>query len=187
MQSLRHGLQRPNISDGIATKLRTMIIDGRLRPGTRINEVHLAAGLGVSRTPLREALSSLANEGAVTVEPRRGFFVAPLSATELEQLYSIRPVLDPEALRIAGVPAPSRLRKLRILNRRLAREKKPEHIVALDDEWHLELIAECPNGVLLEMIRQIMRRTRRYEFALMRERGNVERAVDQHETIVAGS
>ena len=185
MQSLRHGLQRPNISDGIATKLRTMIIDGRLRPGTRINEVHLAAGLGVSRTPLREALSGLANEGAVTVEPRRGFFVAPLSATELEQLYSIRPVLDPEALRIAGVPAPSRLRKLRILNRRLAREKKPERIVALDDEWHLELIAECPNGVLLEMIRQIMRRTRRYELALMRERGNVERAVDQHETIVA--
>jgi len=185
MQLFGHRLQRANISEAIASKLRTMIIDGRLRPGTRINEVHLAAGLGVSRTPLREALSSLANEGAVTVKPRRGFFVAPLSAIELEQLYSIRPVLDPEALRIAGVPAHSRLRKLRILNRRLAKEKKPERIVALDDEWHLELIAECANGVLLEMIRQIMRRTRRYELALMRERGNVERAVGQHEKIVA--
>src|SRR4029078_10905510 len=61
----------------------------------------------------------------------------------------------------------------------------PERIVALDDEWHLELIAECANGVLLEMIRQIMRRTRRYALALMRERGNVERAVGQHEKIVA--
>jgi len=71
MQLFGHRLQRANISEAIASKLRTMIIDGRLRPGTRINEVHLAAGLGVSRTPLREALSSLANEGAVTVKPRR--------------------------------------------------------------------------------------------------------------------
>src|SRR5262245_9415830 len=130
MQYFGHPLRRTNISDTIANKLRSMIIDGRLPPGARINEVHLAASLGVSRTPLREALSRLANEGAVAVEPRRGFFVAPLSTTELEQLYSIRPVLDPEALRIAGVPAPCRLRNLRILNRRLAKERKPERIVA---------------------------------------------------------
>ena len=68
------------MSNDLANSLRDMIIDGDLAPGKRLNEVHLAAELGVSRTPLREALSRLAAEGDVVSVPRHGFFVKALTA-----------------------------------------------------------------------------------------------------------
>jgi DNA-binding GntR family transcriptional regulator len=184
MQSCSTQLVKQNLSDEIANRLRVMILDARLPAGGRINEVHLARLLGVSRTPLREALSSLASEGAVTVEPRKGFFTAPLTAEELEELYAIRPILDPEALRLAGIPPPARLERLRALNGQLGKERDPQRIIELDDEWHFALVAECPNRTLLALIEQMMRRTRRYELAYMRERVNVRRSQDQHATII---
>src|SRR5690242_13493814 len=87
---------RPNISETAAQAVRRMIVDGRLAAGSRINEVRLAGSLGVSRTPLREALSRLVAEGALVVRPRLGMFVRPLTVEEFEQLYDLRPVLDPE-------------------------------------------------------------------------------------------
>src|SRR5262249_55485192 len=58
-------------------------------------------------------------------------------------------------------------------------------IIDLDDDWHLELIADCPNKVLIDLIRQFIQRTRRYEIALMRERRNVLVAVANHTAIMA--
>src|SRR5258706_15896922 len=82
---------RPNISETAAQAVRRMIVDGRLAAGSRINEVHLAGSLGVSRTPLREALSRLVAEGALVVRPRLGMFVRPFTVEEFEQLYDLRP------------------------------------------------------------------------------------------------
>ena len=184
MQMQPSGLGRANISDDVAAAVRAMIVDGRLAAGARINEVHLAAALGVSRTPLREALNRLAAEGAVESVPRRGVFVAPLSVEELDQLYTIRPLLDPEALRLAGVPAAADLDRLDALNARIERERDPERLIDLDDAWHLLLLKACPNRVLVGLIEQIMRRTRRYELAFMRDRRNVDNAAQHHRHIV---
>jgi DNA-binding GntR family transcriptional regulator len=175
---------RDNISDSVAAELRLRIVDGRLPAGERINEVHLSRELGVSRTPLREALSRLASEGALTSVPRFGFFVRPLTLAEFEQIYDIRPILDPEALRLAGLPDAKTLERLEKLNRRLATARDPEVVIALDDEFHLALLDRCPNRVLLEMIRNIILRTRRYELALMRETSNVRRATEDHARIL---
>ena len=176
---------RDNISDSVAAELRLRIVDGRLPAGERINEVHLARELGVSRTPLREALSRLASEGALRSVPRFGFFVRPLTLEEFEQIYDIRPILDPEALRLAGLPDAKTLERLEVLNRRLATARDPEAVIALDDEFHLALLDRCPNRVLLEMIQSIILRTRRYELALMRETSNVRRATEDHARILA--
>jgi DNA-binding GntR family transcriptional regulator len=178
-------LSRNNLSDTAADALRTMIVDGRLPAGERINEVHLSQKLGVSRTPLREALSRLATEGALNNIPRLGFFVRPLTLEEFEQIYDIRPILDPEALRLAGIPDTKRIDKLERLNRKLAAAPSAEAAIALDDEWHLALLAQCPNRVLVEFIENMIRRTRRYEIALMREAPNVRRASDDHAQILA--
>jgi DNA-binding GntR family transcriptional regulator len=175
---------RDNISDSVAAELRHRIVDGRLPAGERINEVHLARELGVSRTPLREALSRLASEGALESVPRFGFFVRPLTLEEFEQIYDIRPILDPEALRLAGLPDAKTLGRLVKLNRRLAKVRDPEVVIALDDEFHLALLDRCPNRVLLEMIQNIILRTRRYELALMRETSNVLRATEDHARIL---
>lgn len=174
-----------NISDSVVVELRNMIVDGRLPPGERINEVHLAKELGVSRTPLREALHLLAHEGALTSAPRIGYFVRPLTLEEFRQIYAIRPLLDPEALRLAGIPPKTRLQELREINERLEKTRKADDIIELDDQWHLELIAGCDNQVLINLIRQFMQRTRRYEIALMREQRNAGRACVQHRRIIA--
>jgi len=178
-------LARDNISDSVAAEVRRRIVDGRLPAGERINEVHLSQELGVSRTPLREALGRLAAEGALTSVPRFGYFVRALTLEEFEQIYDIRPLLDPEALRLAGVPEPKRMERLEKLNRRLAAARSPEAAIEIDDAWHRELLAECPNRVLVELIDNIILRTRRYELALMRETSNVLRATEDHSRILA--
>jgi DNA-binding GntR family transcriptional regulator len=176
---------RDNISDTVAIELRNMIVDGRLLAGERINEVHLSQQLGVSRTPLREALARLAQEGALRHVARIGYFVRPLALEEFEQIYAIRPLLDPEALRLAGLPSRERMERLQEINDKLDRENEADAIIDLDDDWHLELIANCPNRVLIDLIKQFIQRTRRYEIALMRERKNVLVAIADHNAIVA--
>jgi len=91
-----------NISEKAAGMIREMIVTGALADGDRINEVHLAKDLGFSRTPLREGLGRLVVENVVTVRPRKGFFVSPLTLPEFEQIYDIRPMLDPSSVIIAA-------------------------------------------------------------------------------------
>jgi DNA-binding GntR family transcriptional regulator len=177
-------VRRGNISEAAADAVRAMIVDGRLSAGDRINEVHLAAQLGVSRTPLREALSGLVAEGALIARPRLGYFVRPLSLEEFEQIYDIRPLLDPEALRLAGIPSAKRVARLEKLNVQL-RTAKGAHAIEIDDAWHMELVADCPNKVLLDLIGNIIVRTRRYELALMREQKHVAVATEDHDRILA--
>ncbi len=184
MQSLVSSLDRPNISESLIVALRDMIVDGRLPAGERVNEVHLAANLGVSRTPLREALGRLVAEGALTIMPRIGYFVHPLTLEEFQQIYPIRAILDPEALRLAGIPSVRRIAQIEAINQKILKARNAEKVLALDDAWHLELLAECPNHVLIDLIKQFIRRTRRYEIALMRERRNVRTATNDHEKIM---
>lgn len=178
-------IQRPNISSQVRDELRRRIVNGAAAPRTRLNEVHLARDLAVSRTPLREALCGLVAEGLVDEIPRRGFFVAALSVEEVRQLYVIRRLLDPEALRLGGIPSRTTLKQLRQLNRQIGAESDPERIVDLDDDWHLLLVDHCPSRILIDLIRQFMVRTRRYEWAYMSESGNVSVAIEEHRRILA--
>jgi DNA-binding GntR family transcriptional regulator len=178
-------MHRPNISATLADTVREMIVDGRLPAGSRVNEVHLAAALEVSRTPLREALMRLTAEGALVVMPRLGFHVAPLTTEEFEQIYPMRALLDPEALRLAGKPSPPQLARLVAINEKIRRATKPALVLELDDQFHLELLAGCPNRVLVSLIEQFILRTRRYELALMRERENVQTTAKEHDKVIA--
>ncbi|WP_395646011.1 GntR family transcriptional regulator [Terricaulis sp.] len=177
-------LDRPNISDAAIARVRDMIVGGALPDGERINEVRLAADLGVSRTPLREALNRLVAEGAIQARPRHGYFVRPLTVAEMEQIYAIRPLLDPEALRLAGVPSAKRIEELERMNRKLVATGDSAAANALDEAWHLKLLADCPNRVLVELIENFMLRTRRYELALFRETRHVRQATGDHERIL---
>jgi DNA-binding GntR family transcriptional regulator len=178
------GKDRRNISRDLESLIREMIVDGRLAPGSRINEVHLAANLGVSRTPLREALAGLGAEEAVTAVPRRGFFVRDLTSEEVTHIYPIRALLDPEALRLSGIPPASRLETLRDLAICLRRAQTVQEAVQLDDDWHRTLWATCPNSVLIQMIEQFMIRTRRYELAAMRDGPAVAQSSKSKEEII---
>jgi DNA-binding GntR family transcriptional regulator len=184
MQVATSCLSRDNLSEAAAGLVRNMIVNGELPAGERINEVRLALRLGISRTPVREALAGLEREGALASVPRIGWFVRPLTLEEFRQIYPIRALLDPEALRLAGLPSSDSLERLRALNERIGRERDADIVIDLDDEWHRLLISNCPNKVLLDLIEQFIQRTRRYEIALMRERRNVAAAANNHRDIM---
>ncbi|MEL6950377.1 MAG: GntR family transcriptional regulator [Pseudomonadota bacterium] len=174
-----------SISVAAADAIRAMIVDGTLADGNRINEVHLAKALEVSRTPLREGLMRLVTEGVVTTEPRRGFFVKPMTLDDFLELYAIRPILDPAALTMAGLPEAKSLDQLERINDAMLSARSPSRAIDLDDQWHRELLGHCPNSVLLDLIDQIIGRTRCYEHALFRETDNVWKAGDEHARIIA--
>jgi DNA-binding GntR family transcriptional regulator len=176
---------RDNISQGLEDELRARIVRGELPAGSRINEVHVAAALGVSRTPLREALTRLSGESFVEARPKHGFYVRPLSQSEASQLYAIRAQLDPWALRLAGLPDRATIERLAAINKAFARTKKAEDAIELDNEWHLLLVEHCPNHVLLGLIRQMMWRTRRYEYAYFGIAKTIATAAAEHAKLVA--
>lgn len=165
---MRYSGGRPNLSTDLAAAIRDLITDGDLAPGQRLNEGQLAADLGVSRTPLREALTRLAAEGTIEAIPRIGFFVKPLSVDEYGQTVQVRALLESEALKAAGIPPKRTLERMASLERKIAAARTPGMMAALADDWHFALIELCPNPLLIELVGQLIARTRRYELAFMR-------------------
>ncbi len=173
-----------SLVDEVADAIRALILDGTLEAGARINEVHLAERLSVSRTPLREAMGRLVAEGAIRARPRHGHYVKAMTVAEFQEVYAIRPLLDPEALRLAGLPDRARLARLAALNNQLLETRDAEEIVTLDDAWHRMLLADCPNHELTALIDSMMLRTRRYELAYMREVSAARQAATGHGAII---
>lgn len=182
---MQTGVDTSSIAEKVADAIRGFIVDGRLADGASVNEARLAAELAVSRTPLREALNRLVAEGAVEARARRGFFIRPLTVADFKAVYPIRALLDPEALRLAGLPSTATIDELEAMNGALRAAASPVEAIALDDAWHLRLLRDCPNPVLVELIRLMMARTRRYETALFRETRKVFQTTDEHAHILA--
>jgi len=99
-----------------AAQIRGLIIDRVLLPGEKILQVELAERIGVSRSPLREALRQLESEGVVTYEANRGWVVARLDDDDLAQIFQMRSILEGELLRTIERPDPAILRQLKDLN-----------------------------------------------------------------------
>ena len=101
-------LQRPEpLGERVYTTLRDYLRAGRIRAGQPLQEGVLAAQLGVSRTPVREALARLASEGLVAADGR-SFALPSLSVGDIEDIYALRFLLEPEALRLVAVSQPGR-------------------------------------------------------------------------------
>lgn len=165
--------------------LRAKILDLEILPGSKVNEAELSAELGVSRTPLREALRTLESEGLVWAEHNRGFWIAPLRAEEVSEIYPIICVLEGLALREGAIVLRSRVSQLQEINRRLrGSSTRPLSARRLDSEFHDVLVSSCHNRQLLSLIAGLKRRTRRYEATYMRESALVVESCKQHAEIV---
>lgn len=93
--------QRTTTPDGVHRVLRAAILDGRVPPGAQLREAHIAADLGISRSPLREALTRLEEEGLVVKVPFRGAFVVEVSAQDVAEIASIRLRVEPYAAELS--------------------------------------------------------------------------------------
>jgi DNA-binding GntR family transcriptional regulator len=184
-QPLRLAVSRAPLREEIRRALLRNLLRGDPPPGTSISEPVLAAALGISRTPLREALLGLAAEGMLSSEPGRGFFVAPLTRREVEEIYPMLWTLESLALETSEMPVAARLKELESINRRLSRfSRDPEAALESDRHWHEALLEGCPNTLLLDTLAALKNRAFRYEFAYMRGSGRVITSVAQHREII---
>lgn len=95
-------LNKLNLREHILQQLRSVILDGTYRPGDRLVELTIADQLQVSRAPVREALCALEQEGIIVQIPRRGYFVVDFDEKDLEEVYSLRLLLEKDALQRAA-------------------------------------------------------------------------------------
>ena len=170
----------------LVDRVRALIVEQALVPGARINESQLSARLGVSRTPLREALSSLEGESLVRSEHDRGFFVPDLSTQEIVELYPIGRELDLLALREARHYSDATIAELDRINKRFLKAKRdPLAAQGVDAEFHRLLIADCPNQRLLRTLAPIKAAMERYERLYMSDVSDVTRSAAHHTRIIA--
>jgi DNA-binding GntR family transcriptional regulator len=178
-------IERKNLRSQVREELLARMRAGQVRPGEGINEVQLAAELGVSRTPLREALIALESEGQITSENGKGFRFVPLSATEFEELAPVMAALETLALELTPRD------ELQAIGRRLEelsadfQQEVVEHalVVTKDDEWHSIMLSACPNRRLLEVIESTRGAFHRYESLLVPNDVMVERVAAEHAEI----
>lgn len=103
---------RAQLTVRAAAEIRGLIIDGVLLPGEKIRQVELSEQLGVSRSPLREALRTLESEGVVSYEANRGYVVARLEVQDLAEIYRMRSLLESDLLRSIEKPSKDTLAQL---------------------------------------------------------------------------
>jgi DNA-binding GntR family transcriptional regulator len=178
-------LPRSPLRDHAYLELLQRIHRGDIPAGARVKDTALAADLGISRTPVREALLRLARDGVLHAETGRGFRVRPLDPMELREIGTILGVLEPLALELSGdIPAP-RLDRLADLVRQLERTRGDiGRCIDLDDEWHRTLLEGCPNQRLLQFIATLRQVPRRYLHAYLQGAGRVSLATVYHAKIV---
>lgn len=143
-------IARPKLLvDEVIRAIRGMIVEGRVLPGERLSENALANELGVSTTPVREAIALLRKEGLVTVQPQSGTYVFELQPGELEQLCELRFALEPAAIQLAlDDPQSGLAASLATIVKKMETahsESRVQDYLALDTEFHETIIAAANN------------------------------------------
>ncbi len=158
MQTL--GFRRPNqVREAVYRHLKDLLLSGRFAPGERLSEPLLAQDLGVSRTPVREALMRLAEEGLVELVPGKGARVKAFTPEEVEEVYGVRALLEGEAAREAALRVtPWELAELSRMLRAIdeaPREDYPEQM-RRDLEFHRALVRLSGNRTLYRLYEDLL-------------------------------
>ncbi|MEM9016342.1 MAG: GntR family transcriptional regulator [Verrucomicrobiota bacterium] len=175
-------VSRTSLREECRKRLMEMVIKGHFGEEERLNETKIAEDLGVSQTPVREALVALECQGFLTSYPNRGFVVVPFSRREGQDLYEAIAELEAIALRNAPWPNRKLLDEVEALNSEFKAAEDPEERVLLDVEWHDLLISQTRNQYLRELASLTKKRVFRYEWNFMTR--SVEPSFQSHEEII---
>jgi DNA-binding GntR family transcriptional regulator len=174
-------IPRTPLRDEVYRNLLDRIHRGELTPGLRVRDTALAAELGVSRTPVREALLRLTRDGVLESDMGRGFRLRPLARTEIREIGAILGSLESLAFELSPDFPEERLERLAQLDRALEQARgNMAGCLDLEDEWHGVLLAGCPNRRLLELITSLRQVPRRYLSAYMRAAGRLALSTAPH-------
>ena len=181
-------IARPSLHDAIVTRVRDMIIEGTLAPGTRIHEGQLGAALGVSRTPLREALKFLASEGLIELVATRGAVVRRFTPKDVREMLDVLAVLEAHAARLACRNASdadiAQVRRIhdRMVERYQARDRL--EYFKLNQSIHSAFLRLCDNAALEEAHAAIQSRLKRIRYIGNSEPEKWANALAEHEVMI---
>ena len=169
----------------VAELIGQKIIRQDLPAGRSVGEAALASELGVSRTPVREALLGLASEGLVRSQRGRGFVVQPLTASEARQIYPIIAALERLAIESSAPASPAQMERLRHINAQLAQSESPHERMRLDASWHRAITSGCENPRLTSLIEANKQTALRYEYAYLKNAALRDTSLGEHDAIAA--
>lgn len=178
------------LRDVVFNTLREAILKGDLKPGERLMELQLASKLGVSRTPIREAIRMLEQEGLAVTIPRRGAEVARMTLKDMEDVLEIREVLDELAVKIACEKiTDEQLKRLAEVNRQFESSMRTGDVkkIAEEDVAFHDVIYEATNNPkLVTMLNNLREQVYRYRVEYIKDPKNYPVLIREHEAILQG-
>lgn len=178
------------LRDVVFNTLRKAILTGELQPGERLMEIHLANQLGVSRTPIREAIRKLELEGLVIMIPRRGAEVAQITEKDLKDVLEVRRALDALCAELA-CDRISEEEKIQLKKACAEFEKATvtgdvTTIAEADVRLHDIIVAATGNKRLIQLINNLSQQMYRYRFEYIKDENQHNHLVDEHRMIYEG-
>ncbi len=172
----------------IVESVEEKILGGALKPGERIIEQELCEELGVSRSPVREALIVLENQGFLVRRARKGVSVAMVTQKEAVDAYIIRANLESLATYLTvRNNKPGMVEKLKKINGKLeqaASQNKAKKYFRLNKQFHQTLIADCENDQLIQMLSLFDKQTARYRKEVLSIPGQLEASHKRHQKLI---
>jgi DNA-binding GntR family transcriptional regulator len=188
-QPVTLNLNHQTMQESAADRIRELILTRRLVPGERLTQSRLAEKLGVSRTPVREALQKLASEGLVTFSPYKGASVAELSASELDDIYCIRIALEGYCVSLAALRiTDQQLERLEALFDRMKEEYGRGdrlQLLAANREFYAVLYAIPNRPRLHELTMKYLDMAELYRRLALAQIPYFKRIIDGHEELLA--
>lgn len=189
----RSSLTDTNLPTNTGTRLRdeieNEILTGRLPPGTRLDEVPLAARFGVSRTPIREALMQLSAAGLIEIRPRRGAVVAEIGPERLVEMFAVMAELEAMAGRLAARRHGEADRQALVAAldacRTAAASGDTDAYYYENEQFHQAVYAASYNGFLIEQCIGLHRRLKPYRRLQLRVGNRMATSLAEHEAVVA--
>lgn len=176
------------LRDVVFNTLRDAILTGKLVPGERLMENQLAEKLGVSRTPVREALRMLELENLVELVPRKGAQVLDMSEKDIINILEVRGVLEGLATGLAckkmGAEGLAELKSLEERFEKAISEKALEEIAEIDEQFHNVIFASTDNDKLIQIFNNLQIQLYRYRMAHLKLDSSIAAIVAHHKGII---
>ncbi|MGI6206257.1 MAG: GntR family transcriptional regulator [Anaerovoracaceae bacterium] len=170
-------------------ELRMLIMTGQIKPGTRMMEIDLAESMGVSRTPVREAIRQLEKDNLVTIEPRRGAYVSDISAKDMEDMLFVREPLEGLATFLAtGNMTDEELQAVSDVNSQYEEAYKKgetESLIQLDTRFHNLIADGSGNKYLINILRDLQEQVLRFRYIYFKSIRRAAEVIDEHRLILS--
>ncbi len=176
------------LRERIVEFIKDAVISGRLKSGERVPEQEIAANFGISRTPIREAFRQLESEGFISLIPRKGAVVSPITDKDVVEFYAIKSLLEGYAARTATAGFTSRdIKRLETLNgamEKCAEKGDVKGFFVLDNDFHDTFLKGSGNEKLYALVHSLVQQFERFRVTALSLPGRMRESLSQHRDII---